>query len=312
MMRQPNPDQILEWKERRGLQSGPAYDIRTRIDELGRAWNDSPAPYLAEFIPMRIATCVEVYVREVIRELIDSGSPYVETAGKLAKTAKLDLVFAAHLTGQKLSIGDFVAHSVSVNSIDGVISSLSNLVVDFVPKVKLAHARWKEETENWPLDPIIVDYDKTISALAQMFEVRHVLTHELPDSPPVDNLDIEWMCEAASGFIDACDWVVVAELHGAVPRTQVAMNINAGERLNEVLQELESTVEQAALLSGLSGAMINETQAKWREFAELEASLIASQVEGGSMYPMLWSSANEDLVRDRISQLRRLIDTWME
>lgn len=60
---------------------------------------------------MRITTCVEVYAREIIRELVDTGGGYLESAGKLSKNSKLDLVFAAHFSGQKLSIGDFIAHS---------------------------------------------------------------------------------------------------------------------------------------------------------------------------------------------------------
>lgn len=206
-MRQPNPDHIIEWRERRAFQSGAAFDIKNRLNDLGKAWRNSPSPYMAEFVPMRISTCIEVYVRELVRELIDAGNPYSDQAAKLVKNARLDLAFAAHLAGKRLSIGDFVAHSVSINDIAAVISIFTTLIVDFIPKLKTAHALWTEDECSWPLDPIIEDYERTVSSLSKMFEVRHVLTHELPDASVVDDLDIEELCKAASLFVDACDWV---------------------------------------------------------------------------------------------------------
>ncbi len=260
---------------------------------------------------MRVTTCIEVYAREIIRELVDTGDVYLESAGKLAKNAKLDLVFAAHLSGEKLSIGDFVAHTVSLNGIDAVISAFSTLIADFIQKLKNSHPRWTEETKTWPLDPIISDYGKTIGALARMFEARHVLTHELPDNAAIEKTDVTKFCKAASEFIDACDWVVVAELHGSVPRTQTAMNIGAGEKLDQALSELNRNVDLVAKLSGIQKTVVIEAQAKWVEFADFEASMIASQVEGGSMYPMLWASAKEGLVQSRVAQLKRILDEWM-
>lgn len=311
-MRQPNPDQIIEWRERRGLQSGAAFDIKNRLDNLCKAWRNSPTLYMAEFVPMRISTCIEVYVRELVRELIDAGNPHSDKAAKLAKSAKLDLAFAAHLAGKRLSIGDFVAHSVSIGSIDAVISIFSTLIVDFSRKLKMAHPRWTEDECTWPLEPIIQDYERTLNSLRKVFEVRHVLTHELPDASVVDELDVEELCKAARLFVEACDWVVVGELHGSVPRTQTAMNIGASAGLEAAQQQLDAKLRDVTSLSGIDGEKLQEVQSLWLEFADNQASLIASQVEGGSIYPMMWASAKEALVNDRTEQLRAIIDEWMD
>lgn len=309
-MRQPNADHIIEWNVRRGIQSGLSFDVRIRIKKLEEAWRESPRSYLAEFITMRISTCIEVCVRELIRELVDAGNPYADSARKLVKHAKLDLVFAEHLVGKRLSVGDFVAHSVSIHSIDAIISCLSTLIVDFDSKLKTSHARWTEDEHNWPLGAIIEDYDRTIGALAKMFEVRNILTHELPDALVTDGLDIEGLCKAARVFVEACDWVVVAELHGSVPYTQTAMNISKDDSLKEVRKSLEATVAEAAILLGIDTEKLREVQSLWHQFSDAEASLIASQFEGGSIYPMRWSSAKTSLSADRIKQLRQLIDGW--
>ena len=310
-MRQPDPKKILEWKKRRGPQSGPAYEIIDRIKRLEISWKDSKDPYLAEFIPIRITTFVEVYAREIIQELIDTKVDYREAAAKLIKNARLDIAFAASLWDGKLSIGDFVAHSVSINGTDAVISVLSTLINDFVPKLQTAHEFWTEDAETWPLDPIIEDYEGTIAALAKMFEARHVLTHELPAVPPIEKTDIGKFFAAARDFIDACDWVVVKELHGSVPRTQAAMNASVGEELNEALSDLKKTLALTSKLSGINARTMGKCNAKWEEFANLQASVIASQVKGGTMEPMVWASAKKALVQDRVEQLKRMIDDWM-
>lgn len=261
---------------------------------------------------MRITTCVEVYTREIIRELIDTGGTHLESVSKLVKNPKLDLVFATHLAGQQLSVGDFIAHAVSINSIDAVMSAFSTLIVDFGQKLRSSHPRWSEEVESWPLDPILVDYDQTMRTLARMFEARHVLTHELPDCPTIQKTEVKLFCEAARNFIAACDWVVVSELHESLPRTQMGMNIDASGKLDEASNELEMALELVSGLSGMNIDLLNKSQAKWLEFVEIEATVIASQVEGGSMYPMLWASAKEDLTQHRIAQLKSTFGKWME
>ena len=259
---------------------------------------------------MRITTCVEVYVREITQELIDNGVDYREVAEKLAKNTKLDIAFAASLWDRKLSIGDFVAHSVSINGIDAVISVLSPLINDFAPKLQEAHALWTEDAKTWPLDPIIEDYNGTIAALAKMFEARHILTHELPAVPPIEKTDIGKFCTAARDFIDACDWVVVKELHGSVPRTQAGMNLIAHDELDEALSDLKKTLALTSKLSGINAKTMGECNAKWEEFANLQASVVASQFEGGTMYPMVWASEKKELVQDRVEQLKLMIDDW--
>lgn len=153
---------------------------------------------------------------------------------------------------------------------------------------------------------------RTVAALAEVFEVRHVLTHELPDAPVADNLDHEWLCDAASRFIEACEWVVIEELHGSMARSQLAMNTSEGERHSEVTKELKAVVAEAATLQDISNAGLVKVQECWQQFSEAEASLIASQVDGGSMYPMIWCSAHKSLSEDRVIQLRRMIDEWMD
>lgn len=119
----------------------------------------------------------------MIAKLIDEKDLYFERGDRLIKGAKLDRAFAAHINRRELTVGDFVAHAVSLNSVETVFSTLDTLLVDFPAKLKAAHPRWSEEVDDWPLPPIIHDFDQVMASLARLYEVRHVLEHELP-SPP--------------------------------------------------------------------------------------------------------------------------------
>lgn len=65
-------------------------------------------------------------------------------------------------------------------------------------------------------------------------------------------------------------------------------------------------------LPGIDGDALREVQSAWDAFADKHAGLVASQVEGGSMYSLLWASEKATLVRDRITQLKGIVDGWMD
>ena len=77
-----------------------------------------------------------------------------------------------------------------------------------------------------------------MTALARLFEVRHVLTHELPSGIVFDPEELPDLIDAARTFIEATDWSMIEVLRGSVPRTQIAMNITAGDDLRRVAAKL--------------------------------------------------------------------------
>src|SRR3546814_9587471 len=58
----------------------------------------------------------------------------------------------------------------------------------------------------------------------------------------------------------------------------------------------------------LSPDALADNHRLWMEFAESEANLHASLVEGGSMMPMVWHSAKAEAIRDRIKKHRWWLD----
>src|SRR5690606_37891138 len=137
---------------------------------------------------------------------------------------------------------------------------------------------------------IVADYDAMMAALARLFELRHMLTHELPSGIVFNPEELPDLIDAARKFIEATDWSVVEVLHGSVPQTQIAMNMDAADDLRQEEENLGMILKKVATLPGIDDDALHELQTAWGDFADRHASLVASQVEGGSMYPLLWAS----------------------
>jgi hypothetical protein len=75
-----------------------------------------------------------------------------------------------------------------------------------------------------------------------VFDVKHIVVHKIPDKIPFKLAEIEGFLQSSRQFADACGWVVVECLHGAVPRTQAQMNQMEGGALSQILAEMTDLV----------------------------------------------------------------------
>ena len=166
-------ENILEWRKRRGDNS-LSFTIINDLRDIERVWRDHPEipNEFIDFIPIRIVTLIEVFIREKIRELVDHGSPYIDRADNLAKGSKIDFSMLVGLQGQKITVGDMISHAVSISTPSHIIGCLSALIPDFVDRLRLSHELWTEDASDWPLRPIISDYDSTMKQLSRLFTVN--------------------------------------------------------------------------------------------------------------------------------------------
>lgn len=148
-MKRPTYDQIVDWNKRRGGQGRLGGELVTQIDALRVASNaiSGISPTFIEFVPIRLVTLLEVFVRGIIDELVNFNEEYFDRGVKFTKDPKIDLAFAALVNRRELTVGDFVAHFVSFNNIDAVYSALNNLLGNFTKKLKEVHPRWSEDRE---------------------------------------------------------------------------------------------------------------------------------------------------------------------
>ena len=113
------------------------------------------------YVPVGAIACVEGYFKGLIRDLIDIGAPYRDNIVNL-KEIKLTLEGVVGLHGGKATLGEFVAHFVSVSSLEDIDKYMSTILgIEFLKKLK--------SKTGLP--------DKVFSGMARTFELRHIVAH---------------------------------------------------------------------------------------------------------------------------------------
>ncbi|MGO8088629.1 lysozyme inhibitor LprI family protein [Rhizobium leguminosarum] len=309
-MKSLTPQEIIDRKRRQG-KPRKATELVMQINDLRAAWARRPNDdrYLADLIIVRLVTVLEVFTRLIVAEMVDSDAPdFSERARNLVKDRKLDFLFADSISKEDLTIGDIVGHAISVSSLDSLLGALRALVPDLEMELLAAHSRWTEDLDRFPLDPIIKDYEKTKIALKRLFEIRHVMVHEIPAEKPFEDDDIEVFCEAVSNFVSGCDWMTVKLIEDTIPFTQTQMTHNAAASVAEAEEELKEILAQAATVGGIDASTLDRSQEAWRTFAENDAVLYAHVADGGTLYPVLYAGRLEELIRYRIDDLVEFIE----
>ncbi|MFL5284139.1 MAG: hypothetical protein ACJ8AW_24885 [Rhodopila sp.] len=81
------------------------------------------------FIPIRLVTILEVFTRNWVAEIIDSGEPYTSRAAEIVKgSLKIDFALAQALVGKQVTFGELVAHDIPVNGIGDIERVFSQLL----------------------------------------------------------------------------------------------------------------------------------------------------------------------------------------
>ena len=175
-------------------------------------------------------------------------------------------------------------------------------------KLRESRELWTEDQNAEPLPVILRDAERTLSIVGRIFEVRHILTHEVPREQPFALGEIAEFLASTRDFLSATDWLLVGETKGDVPRSQMAMNMAAGDELDLVAREMEQLLVSIRDRGEIDGEKLAASQAAWEAYADSEAQLHASLVEGGSMYPLIWATSKAEVTRERVNRLR----WWLE
>ena len=280
MAKRTTIDQILEWKERRGRSSFGG-ELLYKVDALARTWEQIDSDMgVADFIPIRLATIIEVYVRETVREVVNSSHVYLDRAEPFLKNAKLDFLLAKHLHGRRVTMGDIVAHSISVTDLDHVISTYETLLPGYRNTLPTVHERWIEDRDQPQKEPILQDVEGVLASVKRLFEIRHVVTHEMPRNQPYSSEEIPEFLTSSRGFLSATDWFLTGELRGDVPKTQSAMNILAGEDLKQETMAMGQLLAEIQEKREADIELLAASQDAWTNYAKADADLHASLVQG--------------------------------
>lgn len=258
-----------------------------------------------EFVPVKLVTSLEVFVRECVAELIDSGAPFTDRARGLIKDLKFDFDLTQALLGKRVTFGELVSHAVSVNNISDIDAIFSKLTEhDLISLLTDVQDRWAVEVEGKNAKPIVDDVASCKAHIGKLFEVRHVIVHEMPSSAPFEYNDLKMYAGATADFMLAVDQVIATLLRGDYPQTQHEMIEAAFASATEAAGELDALLEELGLSDEDGG--FGRNQEAWETYRESEATFLSGrdQPHSGSIAPLLYWSAWESLTRARITWIR--------
>jgi uncharacterized protein YecT (DUF1311 family) len=266
-----------------------------------------------ELILIRVVTILEVFLRYWIEALIDHGAPYVERASRLKADIKYDFAIAQSLQGGSITLGQLIAHSLSLNRIESFSSILKTLLdQDLFDAISNTQDLRRVRDDGDAVGPIINDVSWVRKKLARLFEVRHILVHELPRKKPHTLEEVVEFLEAATLFLDATDNELTFRLHGRY-MTQREMNDDAAQRHAAAMTELEALCKEVVLKTPeIPGrpkpVSIDKVQLHWLCYKEAEAERRTEMYAGGTMRPMAYYLASEVITQARISELQEWLD----
>lgn len=309
-------EQILEIKQRNRRGHGfLSYDLKSLQWKWSKSKGD--AERTPDFYIIRTVTIIEVFARRHIASLIDHSEEYTQRAVEFSKHFKMDFELVRHIQGRAITLGDIVAHSVPVNSYGQIIGHFETVLgKQLRPLLAQAIDRFAVEREGKPREPIIRDYDRLAQRLTELFELRHILCHELPLKPMYEEEAIDEYLDCAIQFTKAFEEVLTFEQFGLVPLTQTDMNIEAGEKLRNTegemkaaISDLQNRVKRADdEFSREWEQSFNDSQEKWLAYRNAQCEFDTFIFRGGTIRSLLWGAEATQLTKLRIEELRSSLE----
>ena len=285
--------EILQIKARGGNQgSFVSYALSTLTLEWEKL-RDAPETK-ADYYLIRAVTILEVFTRARIAMLVNHDKKYALRAPILVKDYRIDFDLVHSIQGRTITLGEIVGHGVQVNTFGQIIDHFSTLLELNLPdRLATAIDRWETEISGKPSSPIIPDYGAMAAHVTRLFELRHIIVHELPKFPVYKKGDVADLLSHAEAFADALETLLTLEMYGLVPLTQTEMNIDAAEKLRAKEKELDLLID--SIRSEISfwkdeSAALQESQDKWLAYRNAHCDFVTYLYEGGTIRPLLWGN----------------------
>jgi hypothetical protein len=171
--------EILEKRRRLGRKTARSRAAITRgigvlplINET-RAIKVSPSAKreISQHVAVALIGLLEGYIRVVIRDLINSGTPFRDNATKF-EGLRIDTAAILKMQTARVSAGELVAHLLPISSFEDIQRHMSALMgVDFFTELREQPAGNNQSYAT--VEP------NARAAIAEVFSDRHVICHEL-------------------------------------------------------------------------------------------------------------------------------------
>lgn len=309
-------DNIQEIKSRKRFKDIGA-EIFARIKELELAFQVVSHNEFLRYFPLALVAVLESSCRMLIAKLIDHGEPYVSRSKELMDKQKIDFEIMKHLYGKKITMGEFIAHSVSINQIESIDRIFTTLLDKKLLQVLPFHInRWSVEVEKKDPKPMIQNSVEMYKCIKEIFEIRHILAHESATNIELENPKIEQAIVLFGEFLEALNDFIHDVMYPNEPLTQMDMNKSACDDLTKTLDSIEAV--DSEIVRQISDKWIERledykrAQSSWKKYMEDYSQFEASSVIGGSMWTLIKSSSANRIALEREKDLILLLNRLEE
>ena len=316
MSRKRDIIQEIEEIRRRGRHTAARYEIGRRLVELEHAFHqhDRSNKELVKYFPVAIVACIEAYFRMAIKDLVDSGDPFIGRAENLPSLLKPDFSILIAIHGKAITMGEFIAHGIQLSRLEHIEQAISIfLETSFLGAIKITTNRWASEIRGEPSVPILAKPDEVFGDVVKTFELRHIVCHEIASAYEIDHEEVERCFRNCVTFLRAANELISETIHPGAPLTQTAMNTAADESLMEAkgllykaCESVRSRLNQRELLA------FDESQEKWQSYCDAWALFVAGERSmGGTIWPVIYAGAAHATIDRRLEEVgkwKRLSD----
>jgi hypothetical protein len=212
-------DQIAEIAEvkARGLSADHRFSVATThlrallnaIDELEDAEFSSPTNWeVYRGFPVVVTATLESYFRATVATLIDSGDPFRARVRDF-KDLKLDVAMLLAMEGERVTLGELVAHTLSLNNPDELGAAFEMVSGEKIwPQLV---DRNREAATGQPYFFPATDEESRAyfyGSLGDLYRVRHIVCHEARSNVEVDAATARGFCDTAIEFLLIVDYLV--------------------------------------------------------------------------------------------------------
>jgi len=276
-------DLVAEIAAKKRREQQDTAGISRQFDMLRRQWVKAKAgdSVTDDYFLIRAVTLLEVFTRRWVAALIDHGDPFVERAGKLMSDFKYDFGLVRRI-GNVITLGDVIGHGIAVNKYGQIMDIFQDLLAAdvlsllktsvYVHRYLMDQLLYADSDERRAGAVIVKDTDKMCKRLNRLFDLRHILCHEVPRNEVYDRREITGLLDAADQFAAAMNEVLYGMLFPNAPTTypgmaaQVSAELEENERLlADVVSRLDGTLNRKAL------RLLNKANKRWMEFRDAYA-----------------------------------------
>ncbi|MFZ3144198.1 lysozyme inhibitor LprI family protein [Psychrobacter glacincola] len=305
--------EIMELKSRNEFADSHQFYLRLySLQELLK--NNSNKGHLSEevfkYIPIALVACMEGLFRSLYAEIIDYGEPYSSNVEKFNNSnKKFDYSIVNAIQSKKLTVGEFISHTLSCNNISDIDNNISTLLgIKFLHELKSFETQSVFDEQRLINSSFKINADEILRSVVTVFELRHIFCHEFGTKVVVNEDSIQELFSNTKIFLENTTDFIQSKLYPNAPETQTDMNIHAYNEFDEIDTKFESYISRLRNQDftdflDFDKELFDESILKWKKYRESEATYKSSVVEGGSMQAMIYAMSMSTTTLRKIKEL---------